>query len=736
MLLHRFALLFGLACGEAGGSVFVLGTLMLLDKCRHALAHPSTVFSYLFLCSIAQAEIGDSQLPQVVVSATRFEESLSRVPADVRVISAEDIGRSGAVSLPALFVQLGTIPVSGANLGQLGLGANVDLGGYGVTAPSTTLILVDGLRINPPDSTSISWEVIPLHSIERIEVMYGGSSVQFGNGAVGGVVNIITRKGSAKNSSFEQTLGSFNTLITNGSFGRALGDDAYLSIHASRMSTDGWRENSAARTNSVRLRYTKELARSDSVFVEAYVSDSLSQLPGGVLGKAGEGDPRAAKFNNVGTHLDGGNATLRAGINHAISQRVDFEGEASYRERTSDLTAPYYATADSVNQAWGFVTGPYKSFLNGWDVALTPRIRINLGNGKSLVTGYDLSRSSQSSSNQFSDIAQQVILANQGSSYYGNLVIDSQKVTLTNHSLYLISRTPLTSDIDLTGGVRRQWQDASATDINKSSANGMVNTQQSYSADAIDLSLNYRFSERDRVYLKWDRSFRFANVDEFWGFDSSMNRIFSGALRPQSADAVEAGGSWHHGPATLVAAVFRSVSRDEIRYDPLIFANNNSPDDIRRTGLRWSLNYRWSPQFTLSASGRQQQSVYVSGPYIGNSVSLVPETTMALRVDYAPVDQANLGFVTSFVGGQHYDASPAISQTLAKLPAYWTTDLYAHYRKGPWELKAAVRNLAGDSYATYGGYGFVSLPAASGGNRYYYFPSDPRALLATIRYNF
>lgn len=217
------------------------------------LARACTALPSLLLVSSAHAASAEQPLPVVVVSAARFEESLNEVPADVRVISATEIERSGAYSLPALFAQLGTIPVSGTNLGQLGLGANVDLGGYGVTAGSTTLVLVDGLPLNPQDSTAISWESIPLNAIERIEVLQGGAGVQFGNGAVGGVINIITRKGATNGATVEQTIGSFNTLISSASVGRVF-DDAQLSLHASRSSTDGWRENSAAQASSARLR--------------------------------------------------------------------------------------------------------------------------------------------------------------------------------------------------------------------------------------------------------------------------------------------------------------------------------------------------------------------------------------------------------------------------------------------------------------------------------------------------
>ncbi len=699
---------------------------------KRALAGACAVLSPLFLASSVQAASEESQLPPVVVSASRFEEPVNQVPAYVRVITADDIQRSGAFSVPSLLSQLGGIPVSGSSLGQLGLGANVDLGGYGVTSNSTTLVLVDGQRLNPPDSQGVSWETVPLNAIERIEILHGAAGVQFGNGAVGGVVNIITRPGSG--TSISQTIGSFNTLITSASYGHVM-DDARLSIQASRSSTDGWRENSGAHASSVRLRYTKDLGAKDRAFIEAYVSDSLSHTPGGVLGQVGQGSQQGAKFNNVGSYADSGNLSARTGVSRSVAAGVMFEGELSYRRRKSDLTSPYYDTADSISS--GYVGGPVKSFLDGWESAFTPRFKMDLGNGGAMIAGYDLSRAAQWSSNNFGTLGQQTILANQGPFYYyDNVVSDRQNASLTNQSIYLTGRQPVTAKLDLNAGARRQWQDAATYDLNKSSANGATRTQQSYAANAFDLALNYRYNGQDRLYAKWNRSFRFANLDEFWGFDDNMNRVFSGALKPQTADTIELGGDWRSEMSSLTMAVFQSVSSNEIRYDPAARANNNSAYGIRRTGLLWDFSHRWSPKLTLSGGGKIQQTVYAAGPYAGQTVGLVPDKTFAGRLNYAADEHLSIGAVASYVGSQEYDASPAISTTLAKMPAYWVADVYSRYRQGPWEVQLTVRNLVGKTYATYGGYGFVALPGGTGGNRYYHYPSDPRSVLITAKYSF
>jgi len=153
------------------------------------------------LCSIAFSLISindtfaQNAQSTLIVSGSRFEENLNEVPANVQVITREEIAESTSANIPDILSQIGGLNVRNTQGGQLNLNATIDMGGYGATANSTTLVLVDGQRINPIDSSSISWESIPIDSINRIEILRGGASVQYGNGAVGGVINIITNGG-------------------------------------------------------------------------------------------------------------------------------------------------------------------------------------------------------------------------------------------------------------------------------------------------------------------------------------------------------------------------------------------------------------------------------------------------------------------------------------------------------------------------------------------------------------
>ena len=74
-----------------------------------------------------------------------------------------------------------------------------------------TLIMLDGVRLNRTDMASINWMEIPVDTIERIEIVRGPGSVLYGDAAIGGVINIITKKGEGEP--------KFNASVLMGSYG-------------------------------------------------------------------------------------------------------------------------------------------------------------------------------------------------------------------------------------------------------------------------------------------------------------------------------------------------------------------------------------------------------------------------------------------------------------------------------------------------------------------------------------
>ena len=175
-------------------------------------------------------------LQEVVVTASRNEQLLGSALPHTSVISREDIERSQATDLVTLLQR--EAGLQRTQNGGIGTVSSVFMRG----APALqTLVLIDGVPQNKQDASgSVSLEHVMLDNIERVEIVRGNVSAIYGSGAIGGVIQIFTKKGSrepAANVSLE--VGPRDWRKISGGVGTTLGDTT-ISAGLSRVSTDGF----------------------------------------------------------------------------------------------------------------------------------------------------------------------------------------------------------------------------------------------------------------------------------------------------------------------------------------------------------------------------------------------------------------------------------------------------------------------------------------------------------------
>jgi iron complex outermembrane receptor protein len=402
----------------------------------------------------------------VVVTGSRFEENLNEVPANVKVITRDEIANSTSNNIPDVLSQIGGLNVRSLNPGQLNLDATVDMGGYGATANSTTLILVDGQRINPIDSSSVSWGSIPLDSIERIEVLQGGASVQYGNGAVGGVINIITNGNTSKLNQATVSYGSYNTLVNNAILRDTYQDTTYQ-LTANTSNTNGWRQNSAANAYAFDAKVIQKFGGIDRIYTDLFYGYTNAQNPGGVVGQVGSGDPQAVKFNNIGSNTTTNNAGVRFGGTKGLAEGYIGELDASYTNRNVFFHNPFYDSSAALNVTPYPIVGASNSTLSGWQLNLSPRIKGNLESFGTGILGYEFNKASQGSNNTYgSEVLNNVMIPNGYITNPNGLTYNGQSASLLNQSIYGIVKLPITNGLSLDGGARHQAQQASTYDTN------------------------------------------------------------------------------------------------------------------------------------------------------------------------------------------------------------------------------------------------------------------------------
>lgn len=150
---------------------------------------------------------------QVTVTATRSERELGRVPASVNVMTRDEIERSPAVvaddllrRLPAFSLFRRTSSLSSHPTAQ-----GVSLRGIGPSGVSRTLVLIDGVPFNDPFGGWVYWTRMPLESADRIEIVDGSTSSLYGNYAMGGVINVVTRPALPRNLDMRLQYGNLNS---------------------------------------------------------------------------------------------------------------------------------------------------------------------------------------------------------------------------------------------------------------------------------------------------------------------------------------------------------------------------------------------------------------------------------------------------------------------------------------------------------------------------------------------
>jgi iron complex outermembrane receptor protein len=197
-----------------------------------------------FGCAHAQSI---QTLDPVVVTASKVEEPQGQATVLVEVVDRAAIEQSGAANVTELLDQ-----VSGGILtrqyGRLGVDAAFDLGYLGGASAQRTLILIDGVRMNDIDDSTVRWGQLPLDAIEQVEIRKAGGGVLFGDRALGGVVNIITKRKDAAGSA-HLTFGSFGTRI----FGlnkSTLANGTSFNVSAQQAETNGYRHGAEQRLKS------------------------------------------------------------------------------------------------------------------------------------------------------------------------------------------------------------------------------------------------------------------------------------------------------------------------------------------------------------------------------------------------------------------------------------------------------------------------------------------------------
>jgi vitamin B12 transporter len=180
------------------------------------------------------AAYADTPMELLIVTPTRMPQSLDKTIPDTTVLNEQDIQKSGAPDVPALLRSLAGVEV--VQTGGLGTVSSTFMRG---TNSDHVLVLLDGVRINSATTGTTALEHIMLDRIERIEVVRGNVSSLYGSEAIGGVIQLFTKRGhGAPAFNASAGLGSHGTQRLAAGFSGEVNDNSF-SVNVGKVKTDG-----------------------------------------------------------------------------------------------------------------------------------------------------------------------------------------------------------------------------------------------------------------------------------------------------------------------------------------------------------------------------------------------------------------------------------------------------------------------------------------------------------------
>jgi iron complex outermembrane receptor protein len=622
----------------------------------------------------------DVVMDEVVVTGTRSEEKVERIPANVTVISQKEIATSNAKNVPDLLRSQEGIIVRDL-LGN-GKTAQVDLRGFGESAPSNTLVLLDGRRVNEIDLSGVDWTQIPIEQIKRIEIVRGVGTVLYGDNAPGGVINIITKTPSDKfTASAGSTLGSYG--YNNEVFSISGGSGKVAaSLFGNYQATDGYRENNEFRAKNLGGKIVVDPSDWLSLDLSGNYHSDNSGLPGPLTLEQFNANPRTTNFPLDEAKTSDGYLKL--------GSTMDFGGSGSL---VADLA---YRDRDAKSKFVGLF-GTFLSDSNIETWAFTPRYVWGgnlMGRQNTLIGGVDLYQAQQSTSSQF-----------------GNPPAPSGMAEVQKDSigLYVNDEFALLESLFLTLGARYE---SVQYDLSNTPLTGFpvppppLSQTVSESEPAYAAGLNYVYTGQSSAFIRVNRSFRFPNTDELIEFDQFTGQPqVNSDLKPQTGVHVDLGIRHFLTPSIQAnVTLFRATIENEIYFDPnpspFIGTNANYPETLHQ-GVEIGGKADLFERLTFFGNYTYEEAVFEGGLYDGKDIPAVPRNkfNLGFRI-HDVVPGALFTAVYNYVGASFLISD--LGNQFPKLESYYTIDLRLSYAWKWINCFFGINNLTNQKYSQYG----------------------------------
>jgi len=633
-----------------------------------------------------------TMLDTVVVSATRSEQPTVPTPASITVISEQDIAQSGARNVAELLRGRAGIQVRDF-YGDGSSGAVFDIRGFGSFAISNTLIMVDGRRLNSAsDMSAPDVSTIALKNIERIEIIQGSAGTLFGNQAVGGVINIITRTPQEFHADVDFTIGSYDSRGLTALLSNRLDNGFSYRFAAEKRESDNYRDNNHVDYQNLMGRIDYEYS-TGKVFAELHGTNEDMETPGPLYTNEMDADRIQSHSAYAGDYQDTHTSLGRVGLSHSLTSDWSFDAEMAYRDSDRDYTLG----SRSMGKTYG--DQARKVFT------LTPRFvgMVPMNGGEAQFTiGADL---------EMTKYSNDVIFQAGG---YKNTDID-QRV----YAYYLQAVLPINDKWSVTAGARKALVRNHITEDSNWGSNFSDGENLDDEVTVGTFGLVFRPNESWRLFVRADENFRFAKVDEHTSVYTSASGVEN-----QTGVSYELGGEWQGAYGSIKATAYRLNLKNEISYDASAYMNVNL-DSTDRKGLILEANRQLNQNTQVGFNYSYVDAEITSGSHEGNRVPLVAEHSASILLDYYPMQALRLHTEIKYVGDRVLDSD--YNNTHDNLDSYTVVNMSGKYVINGWGIGLKVNNLFDREYSEFG---------VAAGSQDAFHPSPERNFWLSVGYDF
>lgn len=666
----------------------------------------------------------------VIYSTTGFATETRKISASPTIVTAEEIKEKNYKSVKEALQDIPSVNIINNTFGSMiDLRGQGGLDGNSAGAKANVQILLDGVAINSLETSMVSSPIntISIDNVERIEVIPGGGSVIYGSGTSGGVVNIITKKGTGTRANAGYSYTSFNGKKYDVSAGHTIGKfDIDLSY--SNNEAKGYRDDSKDDSEYFQGKVRYDINDNHNVEFKYNNYNAGANILDSLTKEQLEQDRKMGDTDGFITKMDTNKDDYTLTYNGKLSSNLDINTIAFYSKTDMLMDMP----SESADTKWNF-----KDEKKG----VKTKLKYSYGNNNSIIWGIDYI-------NNDGGRYGKVNVNNAMMSMNTKTDMDLNKDTIAT----FVMNTYKYNDFEFTQGIRYEKSDyevtrTSATKITSSipTMNKETFSSQTFTKDednyAWELSGSYNYSDTGRTYLRYERGFTSPGpslLTNKYGGSYYLNNLDS-----QTYNSFEIGMSDYKGFTAINLSLFYSLTDKEIyTYMSSGMTNSNilnyNLDKTERYGFEIKLE-QYIDKLTLSQTyqyinaeikkGKEKLfdgngNVITGENLSGNKIAGVPEHRFTLGAKYDFTNNFNINGEVVYNGNSYINNN----NKYGKQDNYVVTNIRANYNMdNGLSLFAGINNLFDEEYCT-----SVSYSQSEG---YTYDPAAERNYYVGFRYS-